>query len=104
MNTITCGAPITNLTTLINFFSCTLSNGVVPLLIGIAVAAFIYGIINYFLNPNNEEKRKQGKSFMLWGVIALFVMVSFWGIVNIFQATFTSGVSSQVKIPQVISQ
>lgn len=90
---------ITNLTSFIDFLSCVLSKGVIPLLIGVAVAAFIYGIIQYFLNPDNEEKRKAGKSFMVWGIISLFVMVSFWGIVNILQGTFTNGVSSQVKMP-----
>ena len=90
---------ITNLTSFIEFLSCVLSKGVIPLLIGVAVAAFIYGIIQYFLNPDNEEKRKAGKSFMVWGIISLFIMVSFWGIVNILQGTFTSGVSSEVKMP-----
>lgn len=79
---------IGNLTDLINFATCTLAHAVIPLLIGLAVVAFIYGIVKYFLNPDNEEKRKNGKSYMLWGIIALFVMVSFWGIVNIFSSTF----------------
>jgi len=97
---LTCSS-ITNLTSFIDFLSCILSKGIIPLLVGVAVAAFMYGIIQYFLNPENEEKRKAGKSFMIWGVIALFVMVSFWGIVNIFQGTFTSGVSSDVKMPKL---
>jgi len=90
---------ITNLTSFIQFLSCVLEKGIIPLLVGVAVAAFIYGIIQYFLNPDNEEKRKAGKSFMVWGIISLFIMVSFWGIVNILQGTFTSGVSSEVKMP-----
>ncbi len=93
--------PITNVTTLIQFLSDTLANSVIPLLVTVAVAAFIYGIIQYFLNPDNEEKRKAGKSFMIWGVVSLFVMVSFWGIVNILQGTFTQGVSQEVKMPKL---
>ncbi len=80
-----------NITDIINFASCTLANAVIPLLIGLAVTAFVYGIIQFFLNPDNEEKRKAGKSYMLWGVIALFVMVSFWGLVGILSDTFTPG-------------
>jgi hypothetical protein len=91
----------TNLTEFITFLSDTLATGVVPLLVGVAVAAFIYGIIQYFLNPDNEEKRKAGKSYILWGLIALFVMVSFWGIVAMMQDTFVGGVGDSVKMPKL---
>lgn len=96
--------PITNLTSLIGFLTCILSQGVVPLLVGVAVAAFIYGIIQYFLNPDNEEKHKAGKSFMVWGIISLFVMISFWGIVKIFQGTFTENAGYNVKMPTLPTQ
>ncbi len=86
-----------DITDLINFVSCTLADSVIPLLVGIAVVAFVYGIIKFFLNPDNEEKRKQGKSYMLWGIIALFVMVSFWGLVGILGGTF--GGSNNVYMP-----
>ena len=83
-----CGAGITNLTNLINFFTCTIIDSVIPLLFVLSIAGFVYGIMQYFLNPENEEKRKQGKSFMIWGIVALFVMVSIWGLVGILSNTF----------------
>ncbi len=92
---------ITDLTSFIEFLSDILATGIIPLLVGLAVAAFIYGIIQYFLNPDNEEKKKAGKSYLLWGIISLFIMVSFWGIVNILKNTFTDGVSSEVRMPQI---
>jgi uncharacterized membrane protein HdeD (DUF308 family) len=96
---------MSTLTGIIDFFSYTLATGVLPLLIGLAVVAFVYGIIEYFLNPDNEEKRKKGKSFILWGVIALFVMISFWGIVGVLQNTFkTEDNSSGIKIPNIPQQ
>jgi hypothetical protein len=73
---------------IVNFFSCTLIKSIVPLLFTLAVVGFIWGIIQYFLNPDNEEKRKAGKSFMIWGLIALFVMVSIWGLVGVLSNTF----------------
>jgi uncharacterized membrane protein len=90
------------LTTLIKFLSDTLATGVLPLLITLAVVAFVYGIIQYFLNPDNEEKRKAGKSFMVWGIVSLFVMVSFWGIVGILQNTFLpDGSNNTIKMPKI---
>jgi len=95
---------MTDLTSIIKFLSDTLANGIIPLLIGLAVVGFIYGIIQYFLNSENEEKRKKGKEFMLWGIIALFVIISFWGIVNILQNTFTKDVKTEVHIPKIPQQ
>lgn len=80
-----------------NWASCTLVKSVVPLLFSLATAAFIWGIIQYFLNPDNEEKRKKGKSYMIWGIIALFVMISMWGLVGILTKTF----GIQTLIPQL---
>lgn len=91
MDKINCGAGITDLTSIINFFTCVIINSVVPMLVALAVIGFIYGIIKYFLNPDNEEKRKDGKSFMLWGIVTLFVMVSIWGLVGILSNTFLDG-------------
>jgi hypothetical protein len=82
---------LSSLTDFINFFTCTLMNAIVPLFVALAVVGFIYGIIKYFLNPDNEEKRKDGKSFMIWGLVALFVMVSIWGLVGILSNTFLNG-------------
>jgi len=97
---------ITDAKSLLNFGSDILGKGVIPFLVALGVAAFVFGIIQYYLNPNNEEKRKSGKTFMLWGVIALFVIVSFWGIVGILQNTFnTSGTeNNQIKIPKIPEQ
>jgi hypothetical protein len=73
---------------IVNWASCTLVKTVVPFLFTLASVAFIWGIIQYFLNPDNEEKRKKGKSYMIWGIVALFVMISMWGLVGILTDTF----------------
>ncbi len=83
-----CPDGIKSLTDLINFFTCLIKNSVIPLLMTLAVAGFVYGIIKFFLNPDSEEKKKEGKSFMVWGLIAIFVMVSVWGLVGILRNTF----------------
>lgn len=89
--------PLTSIAGFLNFFTCTIVVSVIPLLFTLATAAFIWGIIQYFLNPENEENRKKGKSFMIWGIIALFVMVSMWGLVGVIGNTF--GVKT--LLPQV---
>lgn len=61
----------------------TLVNRSVPLLIGIALLAFFWFIIEFIWkgkdSPEHHEKAKKG---MFWSIVALFCMVSVWGIVG----------------------
>jgi succinate dehydrogenase/fumarate reductase cytochrome b subunit len=59
----------------------------VPLLIGLAVVVFIYGVLILMFSEGGEKK-EEGKQYMLWGIIGIFVMVSVWGLVNILKGTF----------------
>jgi len=77
-----------NVTGIINWASCLLIKAIVPFLFSLATVAFIWGVIQFYLNPENEEKRKKGKSFIIGGLIALFVMLSMWGIVAVITETF----------------
>lgn len=62
-------------------------NAIVPLLIAIAVVVFLWGVITYVTAGGDEEKRKTAKSYMIYGIIGLFVMVAVWGLVNILGST-----------------
>lgn len=77
-----------DVTGIVNWASCFLFKTIVPFLFALATAAFIFGVITYYINPLNEEKKKKGKEFITGGLIALFLMVSMWGIVAIFTDTF----------------
>ncbi len=84
-----CGAKgFGTLANILNWASCILIDSVLPLLVSLAVVGFVYGIITYFLNPDNEEKRKGGKQFMIWGLIGLFAIISLWGLVGVLSNTF----------------
>jgi hypothetical protein len=67
-------------------------------LFAIATIVFVYGVVKFIGNEESAEK-EDGKQFMLWGVIALAVMFSVWGLVRIFNNTF--GVAN--IIPQLPS-
>lgn len=73
---------------------------VIPILIGIALLAFMWGVIKYLFGGDKE----QGKQIMIGGIIALFVMTSIWGLVSIVRSTIVpDGSTNQLKsqdIPQ----
>ncbi len=56
----------------------------IPLLFGVALLVFLYGIFKYFiLGGGDDGKREEGKQLMLWAIIGFVVMVSVFGIVNL---------------------
>ena len=77
-----------NLTELINFFTDLIYKSVVPLLVALAVVYFIWGLITFIKNADSEPEREKGRSRMIWGVIALFVIVAVWGLVGVLANTF----------------
>jgi len=72
----------------INYVTCVIGASVIPLLFILAVASFIWGVVQYVINSDEEAKRAKGRNYMIWGIIALVVMVSIWGLVQIFGNTF----------------
>jgi len=60
----------------------------IPFLITLAVLYFIYGVVRYILTQNDETAQKEARNIMINGVIALFVIVSVWGLVNVLITTF----------------
>ena len=61
----------------------------VPVLFAVAFIVFIWGILQYFiLARGDEEKQSVGRSYILYGLVGFFLMVSVWGLVNILIGTF----------------
>jgi len=65
----------------------------VPLLAACALLVFFWGLVKFVNNTASETVRDDAKNIMFWGIIALFVMMSIWGIVFFFfQDLFGGGV------------
>lgn len=96
-------APPTDFKSLVAFLINTFIRPLVPLLVGLAVVMFIYGVF-LMVFYKEGEKREDGKDFMLWGIIGLFVMISVWGLVAILQGTFglnENPKSIQMQLPKI---
>lgn len=76
-----------NITTVFNYGTCLIKS-ILPLLIMLAFIAFAWGVTQYILNAQEEAKREKGRQFMIWGLIAIAVITSIWGLVNILSKTF----------------
>jgi len=62
-------------------------NYIVPALITIAVIYFIWGVIQ-FMTSSEEEAKKKGRTKIINGLIGLFVIVAFWGIIGVVKRSF----------------
>lgn len=79
---------------------------VIPLIIGLAVVWFLIGVFKYVMSAGDEDAQTSGRSMMINGIIAIFVMVSVWGLVNLLGGTFRLGNSQgpAQPLPQIPRQ
>ena len=98
-NSNNCAGEITSISVLFDKIVCILKFSVWPLLISMAVIVFIIGVVKYIAGADEESKRTEGRNFMIYGLVALFVMVSVWGLVGVIQGTF--GLGNSTFIPQL---
>lgn len=68
---------------LLNKIIQSIANPAIKLMLAIAVMVFLYGVVEFILGADNEEKRNVGKQHIIWGLIGLFIMVSVFGIMKI---------------------
>lgn len=65
-----------------------LINRLIPFIIALTVLVFLWGVFKFVISGGDGEARKEAQGYMIWGIIALFVMVSVWGLVNILVRSF----------------
>lgn len=76
-------------------------NALVPVLIVAGVVYFLWGVLQFVSAGDDEEGRKAGRSRMIHGVIAIFVMASIWGLVGLL-GTLTGVGGGSVIVPPIV--
>lgn len=75
-------APLGGVKSLIISLKDIINTAVIPLMFGLAIVYFFWGVIQFISKAGEEKAREEGKQKMLWGIIALFVFVSITGILT----------------------
>ena len=79
-----------------------INNILVPLVFGLALLTFFWGVLKYFIfSSDDEEKRKEGRQLMLYGIIGFVVMVAIWGIVGVLTNALGIGGNNSVTLPTI---
>jgi len=92
------GPSLGNLQTLLSSIGKLVSMAL-PIVAGLALLAFFWGLAKYIFAADDEKKKGDGKRLMIMGVIALAVMVSVWGLVRFLGTAF--GIDQEAK-PDVL--
>ena len=74
---------------------------VIPIMFALAIIYFFWGIIQFIRGAGDPKKASEGKSIMIYGVIAIAVMVSVYGLVTWLQDTLGLSNSATIVLPTV---
>ena len=98
----TCAINPNQITTIQNLL-CKLSEifgAVIPVLIGLGVILFVWGVVMYVL-ASEEEAKKAGRDRMIYGIIGLAVIIGLWGLVRILTNTFGVDNAGDITFPTI---
>lgn len=90
-----------NLEVLLRALEGTINGVIVPAIFTVAFLVFLFGIFKTFiLGAADEGKQKEGKTLMLYSLIGFVLMVSIWGIVNLFAVGLGLDDETNINLPQ----
>lgn len=73
-------------------------NLIIPIVIGLAVLIFIWGVVQYVV-AKEEEAKTEGRDKMIYGLIGLAVIVSVWGLVAVLKNSFGISNTASIQVP-----
>lgn len=91
---------LSNLQTLLKAIG-NLVNLATPIVVGLALLAFFWGLVKYIFSADSDDAKKQGVRLMVGGIIAIFVIVSIVGIVRWIGTSLGVGQGGQLPVPVV---
>ncbi len=68
-----------------------LVNPLIIFMFAAALGYFLFGVVMFFVNPDNAGEKGDGKQHMLWGVVGMFLMISVFGILKLIEHTLGLG-------------
>ena len=95
---------ISSLSAIVDAFTGTLVKSLGTLAMAAAVVAFFYGIVQYVWGVRQAEPKviQTGNEFMKWGLVALFVMFSVYGIIKFGQNILFNNIDvTKITIPEI---
>ncbi len=77
----------------INAIIGTIINPTLALIFAAGLLVFLWGVVQFIWNSDQEDERKVGQRHIIWGLVGMFIMVAWFGISTIITNTFELGQS-----------
>lgn len=65
------------------FQALAVINVITPILSALAFIVFFWGLSRFILHSGEQKTREEGKQRMMWGILALFIMLTFRAIIGL---------------------
>ena len=77
------GGSTTTIGAILNGVASFINTKIMPILVGLAILAFLYNLIYFIAKSGSDQERLTFRNYMVNSLIALFILVSIWGIVGL---------------------
>ncbi len=64
----------------------------------LALFVFLKGLVKFISQSGDAGSHKEGKDLMIWGIIALFIMVSFLSIIGLAKKIFGTDIRTGIPL------
>lgn len=80
-----CTATFKTFADIIYYFVCIINTFLLQLALTLGFLYFAWGVSQYVMATGNAEERLKARHIMIYGLVALFVVFSVWGIVKLIK-------------------
>lgn len=78
-------------------------NYAIGIIIGLAIVGFFWGLVQYLFSAKGGPEQRKASLLMVYGVLAIFLMLSIYGIIRMLQSSL--GINGSVAVdPPMIRQ
>ena len=74
---------------------------IIPIMFAFAIIYFFWGLIQFIRGAGDPKKAQEGRLIMVYGVIAITIMVSIYGLVGWLQDSFGISPTTTIALPTV---
>lgn len=78
-----------------------LMSSIIPIIFALAIIYFFWGMVQFLMGAGDEKKLAAGKAHMIYGVIAIAVMLSIYGLTAWLRTNLGVNSNNPIDVPIV---
>ena len=67
-------------------------SSLIPFVLSLMLLLFFWGLAKFIYHADDSSARSEGRQFMIWGIVGLFVATSLFGILQYLSSNFSFGI------------